>query len=54
LVPTWPPGRNLARQRASFVSKYESGQRRLDVIELRAICTALGIQLQTMIRKWNA
>jgi len=27
----------------SFVSKYERGERRLDVVELRAICLALGI-----------
>lgn len=29
----------------SFVSKYERGERRLDVVELRAICIALGINL---------
>ncbi len=29
----------------SFVSKYERGERRLDVVELRAICIALGIDL---------
>jgi transcriptional regulator with XRE-family HTH domain len=28
----------------SFVSKYERGERRLDVVELRAICLALGIE----------
>jgi transcriptional regulator with XRE-family HTH domain len=27
----------------SFVSKYESGERRLDILELRLICRALGI-----------
>lgn len=27
----------------SFVSKYERGERRLDVVELRAICVALEI-----------
>jgi transcriptional regulator with XRE-family HTH domain len=27
----------------SFVSKYERGERRLDVVELRAICRAIGI-----------
>jgi transcriptional regulator with XRE-family HTH domain len=26
-----------------FVSKYESGERRLDILELRALCQALGI-----------
>jgi transcriptional regulator with XRE-family HTH domain len=29
----------------SFVSKYESGERRIDVIELNEICDALGISL---------
>jgi transcriptional regulator with XRE-family HTH domain len=29
----------------SFVSKYESGERRLDIIELLAVCDALGISL---------
>lgn len=29
----------------SFVSKYESGERRLDVLELREICLALGSSL---------
>lgn len=29
----------------SFVSKYESGERRLDIIELRAVCEALKVSL---------
>jgi transcriptional regulator with XRE-family HTH domain len=29
----------------SFVSKYESGQRRLDLIELQQVCRALGVSL---------
>jgi transcriptional regulator with XRE-family HTH domain len=29
----------------SFVSKYESGERRLDVLELRELCQCLGITL---------
>jgi transcriptional regulator with XRE-family HTH domain len=29
----------------SFVSKYERGERRLDVVELRAICRALEIDM---------
>jgi transcriptional regulator with XRE-family HTH domain len=32
-------------QPQSFVSKYESGERRLDVLELRHVCTAVGISL---------
>jgi len=31
----------------SFVSKYESGERRLDVLELREICVAAGISLES-------
>jgi transcriptional regulator with XRE-family HTH domain len=33
----------------SFVSKYESGERRLDIIELREICKAVGITLAYFI-----
>lgn len=33
----------------SFVSKYESGERRLDVLELREICVAVGISLESFI-----
>jgi transcriptional regulator with XRE-family HTH domain len=29
----------------SFISKYENGERRLDVIEARTICLALGVTL---------
>lgn len=35
----------------SFVSKYESGERRLDILELRACCAALGISLEEFVRK---
>ncbi len=35
----------------SFVSKYESGDRRLDILELRQVCDALGTSLQEFIRK---
>ena len=35
----------LLRQPQSFVSKYESGERRLDLIELREVCHALGVTL---------
>jgi transcriptional regulator with XRE-family HTH domain len=30
----------------SLVSKYESGERRLDVVELLAVCRALGVGLR--------
>ena len=29
----------------SFVSKYEQGERRLDILELREICQVLGVSL---------
>jgi transcriptional regulator with XRE-family HTH domain len=34
-----------------FVSKYERGERRLDILELREICKALGITLETFVRQ---
>jgi transcriptional regulator with XRE-family HTH domain len=37
----------------SFVSKYESGQRRLDLIEVRQICTALDIDVVNLVRAWE-
>jgi transcriptional regulator with XRE-family HTH domain len=37
----------------SFVSKYEAGERRLDVIELRSVCAALGVDLVRVIRRWE-
>lgn len=40
-------------QPQSFVSKYESGERRLDLPELRQVCKALGISLQEFIRKFE-
>jgi len=33
----------------SFISKYESGERRLDIIELREVCLAVGISLEKFI-----
>jgi transcriptional regulator with XRE-family HTH domain len=36
-------------QPQSFVSKYESGERRLDVIEVRQICEAVGISLSDFV-----
>lgn len=34
-----------------FVSKYERGERRLDILELREVCKALGITLETFVRR---
>lgn len=33
----------------AFVSRSETGERRLDIIELRALCQALGIPLREFI-----
>jgi transcriptional regulator with XRE-family HTH domain len=35
----------------SFVSKYESGTRNLDILELRQICQLMGISLQDFVKK---
>jgi transcriptional regulator with XRE-family HTH domain len=40
-------------QPQSFVSKYESGERRLDLVELHEICTALGIALTTLAQRFE-
>ena len=37
----------------SFVSRYERGQQRLDVLELRQICLALGISLSDFCRRFE-
>jgi transcriptional regulator with XRE-family HTH domain len=35
----------------SFVSKYESGERRLDVIELRHVAAAIGTTLDAIVER---
>ena len=35
----------------SFVSKYESGERRLDILELKDVCQALGSSLVDFVRR---
>ena len=37
----------------SFVSKYESGTRRLDLVELREITEALGVELSALIARFE-
>lgn len=37
----------------SFVSKYESGERRIDLIELREICKALKISLTDFVKRFE-
>jgi transcriptional regulator with XRE-family HTH domain len=35
----------------TFVSKYESGERRLVVLELREICQAVGVSLEKFVKR---
>ena len=35
----------------SFVSKYESGERQLDILELRQICQLVGISFDNFVRQ---
>ncbi len=37
----------------SFVSKYESGERRLELIELRQVCQAIDISLEGFVRRFE-
>lgn len=37
----------------SFVSKYETGERRLDIIELGEVCGALGLPLNRVVNEWE-
>ena len=37
----------------SFVSKYESGERRIDIVELREIASALRWTLRELITTWE-
>jgi transcriptional regulator with XRE-family HTH domain len=41
-------------QSQSFVSKYESGERRLDLLELRQICEAIGMSLLDFVRNFES
>ena len=38
----------------SFVSKYERGERRIDVTEFFAIADALGVDGLSIIRRWRS
>ena len=40
-------------QPQSFVSKYESGERLLDLLELEQVCRALGLSLTDFVREFE-
>jgi transcriptional regulator with XRE-family HTH domain len=37
----------------SFVSKYESGERRLSFVDVVRVCDALGVPLAEFVRRWE-
>ena len=37
----------------SFVSKYESGEKNLDFLEVKGVCEALGIPLVEFVRRFE-
>jgi transcriptional regulator with XRE-family HTH domain len=39
-------------QTQSYVSKYENGEQRLDLIELEAVCKAVGISLTRFVGRY--
>jgi transcriptional regulator with XRE-family HTH domain len=39
-------------QSQSYVSKYEAGEQRLDLIELEVVCKAVGISLTDFVRRY--
>lgn len=39
-------------QTQSYVSKYENGEQRLDLIELECICSAVGVSLTAFVEQY--
>lgn len=39
-------------QTQSYVSKYESGEQRLDLIELESVCAAVDVSLVDFVRRY--
>jgi transcriptional regulator with XRE-family HTH domain len=39
-------------QTQSYVSKYENGEQRLDLIELEAVCEAVGVAVTEFVRRY--
>lgn len=44
---------NKLHQPQSFVSKYEAGERRLDLLELNQVCKACGISLLQFVERFD-
>jgi transcriptional regulator with XRE-family HTH domain len=41
------------RKPQSFVSNYESGERRLDLLELQSLCEVLGVNLVDFVKRFQ-
>jgi transcriptional regulator with XRE-family HTH domain len=41
------------RKPQSFVSKYEAGERRLDLVELEQICKEIGVDLVKFVERFS-
>lgn len=39
-------------QSQSYVSKYESGEQRLDLLEIEAVCAATGVGLKDFVERY--
>lgn len=39
-------------QKQSYVSKYENGEQRLDLMELEAVCKAVGVSLTDFVERY--
>lgn len=44
---------NLLDRPQSFVSKYESGERMLDFLELRQVCAAMGFTMSELTNRFE-
>jgi transcriptional regulator with XRE-family HTH domain len=44
---------NYLSRPQSFVSKYETGERRLDLVELGEVCDALGVDLAATVSSYQ-
>ncbi len=43
----------LLKKPQSYVSKYESGERRLDFIEVRDVCAAIGTSMAELLARYE-
>jgi transcriptional regulator with XRE-family HTH domain len=37
----------------TWVSKYENGERRLDLVQLHWVCQAMGVSLADLVSRWK-